>query len=606
MLPFRRAALVLLLAGSASAPAADPPATAVVQDFEGAPEIGTWPETGRATVTTAWAADGTHSLLIAPGTQAAIAALAVTDWSGYQIWRLHVNVPGSHGAVLGLELADTAGGKAFHDRHQNSAAAPPGVSVVDVDIAGDLWRGEINRPYRLLKTPLDKTHMVRIAIMTDAATVYVDRIELVREAPLATPGGFAFDFGPVRSPVQRQYTGVTPADAWTEARGFGFVHGNPHGLGKTTPYPTRLMGDGLILGDASFRVRLPGGAYRGWAVFDRSGFWEGEQAAYAGLTLLVNGKSVHHHTADPAAAFFQLQDVEALTGEDIADRMVFPRQGEAAFAFKAAAGTNDLALRIEGLKGEAPRLAGLVLAPDTPAGRAFLDAHRKLQRDTILATHLVVDHAHRAAAADRPGPALVVAPLAPETALCPGDWPDEMRDALAALHPPAPRHPFPSRDPDRPKGLNALGMFAHHPALTLAFNTFNGHILFATTLSMRQRELLVLRVAARRGSEYEWAQHVVLGGDAGLTADEISAIAGGPAEHPWSPLDAALLDAVDELLAEATIGDATWATLAAELDEQQLLDVVFTVGAYDLVAMAFRSFGVELDADLRDRKPPSP
>ena len=38
--------------------------------------------------------------------------------------------------------------------------------------------------------------------------------------------------------------------------------------------------------------------------------------------------------------------------------------------------------------------------------------------------------------------------------------------------------------------------------------------------------------------------------------------------------------------------------LAAELDDQQLMDLVFTVGAYDVLAMAFRSFRVELDADL--------
>ena len=38
-----------------------------------------------------------------------------------------------------------------------------------------------------------------------------------------------------------------------------------------------------------------------------------------------------------------------------------------------------------------------------------------------------------------------------------------------------------------------------------------------------------------------------------------------------------------------------------------LFAVVFTVGAYDLVAMAFRSFGVELDADLAEwRKRHSP
>jgi hypothetical protein len=35
------------------------------------------------------------------------------------------------------------------------------------------------------------------------------------------------------------------------------------------------------------------------------------------------------------------------------------------------------------------------------------------------------------------------------------------------------------------------------------------------------------------------------------------------------------------------------------LDDQQLMDLVFTIGAYDLLAMAFRTFDVPLDADLR-------
>ena len=59
-----------------------------------------------------------------------------------------------------------------------------------------------------------------------------------------------------------------------------------------------------------------------------------------------------------------------------------------------------------------------------------------------------------------------------------------------------------------------------------------------------------------------------------------------------------MLRAVDELVADALVSDATWAVLAASLDDQQLMDLVFTVGAYDLLAMAFRSFGIELDADL--------
>jgi alkylhydroperoxidase family enzyme len=182
--------------------------------------------------------------------------------------------------------------------------------------------------------------------------------------------------------------------------------------------------------------------------------------------------------------------------------------------------------------------------------------------------------------------------------LPPDRWPAEMREAIAALRPPNPRHPFPRRDDDRPKGLNALGTLAQHPALTHAFNTFNGHVQFATTLSPRQRELLILRIAVLRHSDYEWAQHVVLAGDAGLSATEIARIAEGADAPGWSALEAAMLVAVDELVAEATVTDATWAALAAELDLQQLMDLVFTVGAYELLAMAFNSFGVELDGDL--------
>lgn len=183
--------------------------------------------------------------------------------------------------------------------------------------------------------------------------------------------------------------------------------------------------------------------------------------------------------------------------------------------------------------------------------------------------------------------------------LPPAEWPPAMREALAALRPPEPRHPLPAQGGDRPKGLNVLGTLAHHPALTRAFHTFNGHVLFASTLSPRQRELLVLRVATVRHAEYEWRQHAVLARDAGLGDDEIARVAAGPDAPGWPPLDAAMLRAVDELVADAAIADATWETLAGELDDQQLMDLVFTVGAYDLLAMVLCSFRVELDEDLQ-------
>lgn len=173
-----------------------------------------------------------------------------------------------------------------------------------------------------------------------------------------------------------------------------------------------------------------------------------------------------------------------------------------------------------------------------------------------------------------------------------------MKAAIAALRPANPRQPFPPSDPNRPKALNALGTFANHPSLAEAYHTFNGHVLFGSALSPRWRELLVLRVAAVRRSVYEWRQHVVLAGDAGISPAEVDQVAEGPGAAGWSRFDASLVRAVDELLDDALIADDTWAVLAEELDTEQLMDVVFTVGAYDLLAMAFRSFGVQLDADL--------
>ncbi|HUN30716.1 MAG TPA: carboxymuconolactone decarboxylase family protein [Trebonia sp.] len=150
----------------------------------------------------------------------------------------------------------------------------------------------------------------------------------------------------------------------------------------------------------------------------------------------------------------------------------------------------------------------------------------------------------------------------------------------------------------RPAGANAFGVLARHPALATAFLAFSGHLQYRSTLPGRYRELLILRVAVLRKCAYEWAQHVLLAADAGLTEAEISRVRTGPDAPPWTPLERALLRAADELVGVATISDATWATLAAGLTEHQLMDLVFTVGAYEMVAMTFHALGVEPDSDM--------
>jgi alkylhydroperoxidase family enzyme len=177
------------------------------------------------------------------------------------------------------------------------------------------------------------------------------------------------------------------------------------------------------------------------------------------------------------------------------------------------------------------------------------------------------------------------------------EWPPEMREALAAFVPPVRRHPEPVRE-GRPKGRETLGAFAHHPELARAFFTLNGHVLWASTLTTRQREIVVLRIAARRRSAYLWAEHLFAGRDAGLTDEEMARIAFGPEAPFLEPLEQALLRAVDELVDDGAISGETWSALAAELDVKQLLDLVFTAGTYETVAWFFRSLDLEVDPDI--------
>jgi len=145
---------------------------------------------------------------------------------------------------------------------------------------------------------------------------------------------------------------------------------------------------------------------------------------------------------------------------------------------------------------------------------------------------------------------------------------------------------------------NIFTTLARHVELLKNYFIFSTHIMVKSTLPAREREILILRIGWLCRSEYEWGQHVVRGKMAGLTDDEILRITEGPESEEWDPFEAALLKAVDELHSDAFISDSTWETLANRYDTRRLMDLIFTVGQYNLVSMALNSLGVQLDEDI--------
>jgi len=168
------------------------------------------------------------------------------------------------------------------------------------------------------------------------------------------------------------------------------------------------------------------------------------------------------------------------------------------------------------------------------------------------------------------------------------DWDDETRALLG----------------DRT--LNIFATLAHHPKLLKRWLVFGNHVLAKSTLPARERELLILRTGWLCRAPYEWGQHVAIGRAAGVTDDDLVRCTEGPDAPGWSEADAALVRAADELHELSTLTGPTYAALAERYDTQQLLDIVFTVGQYNLVSMALNAFGVERDDGVTDAPMPEP
>jgi alkylhydroperoxidase family enzyme len=140
-----------------------------------------------------------------------------------------------------------------------------------------------------------------------------------------------------------------------------------------------------------------------------------------------------------------------------------------------------------------------------------------------------------------------------------------------------------------------------HPGLFRRWLPFGGKLL-AGRLPARDRELLILRTGWHCRAPYEWGQHVVIGRRAGLTDAEIDRIRVGPTAPGWSPADAALLRAADELHADARVSDGTWAELAGAYGTEALIEIPMVVGHHHLVSFTLNTLGVPLEEDL----PPMP
>ncbi|GAA1619401.1 carboxymuconolactone decarboxylase family protein [Kribbella sancticallisti] len=145
--------------------------------------------------------------------------------------------------------------------------------------------------------------------------------------------------------------------------------------------------------------------------------------------------------------------------------------------------------------------------------------------------------------------------------------------------------------------LQLFRTLAVHPDLARSMGRLGALLLERPRLDPREREIVIARVTALVGAEYEWGVHaVVFGRPLGLTEAQLAATVRGAADDPvWSPRERLLVRLADDLHDGRHVSDEFWAQLHSQWSDDQLLELIVVVGWYRVISQLLVSTGVELE-----------
>ncbi|MBX4899745.1 MULTISPECIES: carboxymuconolactone decarboxylase family protein [Rhizobium] len=126
------------------------------------------------------------------------------------------------------------------------------------------------------------------------------------------------------------------------------------------------------------------------------------------------------------------------------------------------------------------------------------------------------------------------------------------------------------------------------PYLSLGFSILD------SSIDLKQRELIILRIASISNCAYERMQHVPLAKVAGWTDREIYEIESGSGEL-LDVLSKALLAFVNECTSSVRVSNETYRTLAQFYSEEQITHATLLIGFFMMTARFLETLEVELD-----------
>ena len=151
----------------------------------------------------------------------------------------------------------------------------------------------------------------------------------------------------------------------------------------------------------------------------------------------------------------------------------------------------------------------------------------------------------------------------------------------------------------RPIALNRA--MANSPNAAKAMTGLAMYIRRGSKLDPRLRELAILQVGYLARSAYEYSHHVKIGREAGVTDDDIRAIAEETAGRS-SKLDALskiVLRAAREMTSDLAMSDESFAALEKALGREQTIDLALAIAFYNGVVRLLGTLQIDVEPEYQ-------
>jgi 4-carboxymuconolactone decarboxylase len=145
---------------------------------------------------------------------------------------------------------------------------------------------------------------------------------------------------------------------------------------------------------------------------------------------------------------------------------------------------------------------------------------------------------------------------------------------------------------------NVLGILMYSPDTLGKFLDYWVTSKQKMGFTIREQELVILRMALHYDCNYVWKHHVPVALEFGITQAELDAVRILPLPGSFNVRETGILELTDEMVIKRNVSDTAWNKYKKELTDSEILDLISLVSQYVLFGLTNNVLGVEVEKNL--------